>query len=262
MIGQTREEKEIILSDTLKRKLNKLALASRILEMEGHGDLTLGHLAFRDPEGRGVWIKRWGLSLGEVCDWRDHQLLDFSGKLLFGDGTKRHSEWAIHIGILKARREIMATAHTHPKWGTIFSCTDEPLRPLGNAGASFSNPPPRFEETSELVRSASVGDRLAAKLGKGSAIFLRNHGVAFCGRNIEEMTVIGSKLEQACLQMLQIAASGLNFDWPIGAELERKSQTMNERRNITLIFDYLTKRLELIQQQGHPDVPSEKRILS
>ena len=56
----------IDISDDLKASLDKLALASRILEMEGHGNFTLGHLAMRDPEGRGIWIKRWGLTLGEV----------------------------------------------------------------------------------------------------------------------------------------------------------------------------------------------------
>ena len=75
MDGDLRGE-GLVVSEVLKEDLNKLALASRILEMEGHGDFTLGHLGMRDPEGRGVWIKRWGLTLGEVYDWTDHQLID------------------------------------------------------------------------------------------------------------------------------------------------------------------------------------------
>ena len=31
--------------------VDELARACRILEMEGHGDMTLGHLSLRDPEG-------------------------------------------------------------------------------------------------------------------------------------------------------------------------------------------------------------------
>ena len=42
----------------LNAQLDKLARACRILEMEGHGDMTLGHLSLRDPLGRGYWLKR------------------------------------------------------------------------------------------------------------------------------------------------------------------------------------------------------------
>ena len=258
MDGDLRGE-GLVFSEALKEDLNKLALASRILEMEGHGDFTLGHLGMRDPEGRGVWIKRWGLTLGEVFDWTDHQLIDFKGKLLYGDGKKRHSEWPIHVAIYKARPDVMATAHTHPEYGTVFSCSKEPLRPLSNAGSSFYEPPPRFEETSELVRSLEVGERMAAVMGKGPAVFLRNHGVAFCGSSIEEMTVLGAKLEIACRQMIQIAASGMAYDWPEGDELSRKAKTMNEGRNNGLMFDYFTNRLKAAQEQGHPDLPKERR---
>ncbi|MCK9508892.1 MAG: class II aldolase/adducin family protein, partial [Pigmentiphaga sp.] len=33
----------------LEGLLDKLARACRILEMEGHGDMTLGHVSMRDP---------------------------------------------------------------------------------------------------------------------------------------------------------------------------------------------------------------------
>jgi len=100
---------------------------------------------------------------------------------------------------------------------------------------------------------------MAAVMGKGPAVFLRNHGVAFCGSSIEEMTVLGAKLEIACRQMIQIAASGMAYDWPEGDELSRKAKTMNEGRNNGLMFDYFTNRLKAAQKQGHPDLPKERR---
>ena len=54
------------MSPALEEGLAKLARASRILELEGHGDLSLGHLSLRDPEGRGFWLKRNRIGLGEV----------------------------------------------------------------------------------------------------------------------------------------------------------------------------------------------------
>ena len=247
------------VSAEFRASLDKLALASRILEMEGHGNFTLGHLAMRDPEGRGVWIKRWGLTLGEVQDWQDHQLIDFDGNLLYGDGNKRHSEWPIHVGIYRRRPDVQASAHTHPRYGTVFSCTPEPLRALTNAGSYFPAPPPRFTRTSELIRKAEVGDEMADVLGDHNAVFLRNHGVVFCGDSIEKMTIVGVQLETACQQQLEIAASGLPYDWPDDAELARKSETMGEGRNLYLFFDYFANKLAATQELGDPNLPTKRR---
>ena len=247
------------VSPELRAALDKLALASRILEMEGHGDFTLGHLALRDPEGRGVWIKRWGLTLGEVLDWTDHQLIDFDGKLLYGDGKKRHSEWPIHVGIFKRRPDLNAAAHTHPRHGAVFSCVSEPLRPLTNSGSFFRHPPPRFTRTSELIRTLEAGDELAGVLGQHPALFLRNHGVVFCGESIEWMTIVGLQLEVACRQMLEVSASGISYEWPDDEEHARKSATMNEPRNIGLYFEHFTNKLAATQALGHPSLPIERR---
>ncbi|MGE0748373.1 MAG: class II aldolase/adducin family protein [Rhodospirillales bacterium] len=252
-------QNEIAVSDAVRAALDKLALASRILEMEGHGNFTLGHLAMRDPEGRGVWIKRWGLTLGEVMDWTDHQLIDFDGNLLYGDAGKRHSEWPIHVGIYKRRPDVNATAHTHPRYGTVYSCTSAPLRPLANAGSFFAAPPPRYVQTSELIRTPAAGDALAETLGAHNAMFLRNHGVVFGGASIEMMTIAGVQLEEACRHMLEIAATGLPYDWPDDAEQARKAPTMDEPRNIALFFDHFATKLAATQALGHPSLPAQRR---
>jgi L-fuculose-phosphate aldolase len=33
--------------------------------MEGHTDMTQGHLTIRDPAGRGFWIKRTGIAFSK-----------------------------------------------------------------------------------------------------------------------------------------------------------------------------------------------------
>ena len=63
------------MNHTLKVTLNRLARGCRILEMEGHGDMTLGHLSLRDPEGRGFWLKRNARGLGEILSYRDFVLV-------------------------------------------------------------------------------------------------------------------------------------------------------------------------------------------
>lgn len=241
-----------------RAELDKLALACRILEMEGHGSRTLGHAALRDPHGRGLWIKRWGITFGEVFDWTDFQLIDFEGRLIHGAG-KRHSEWPIHAGILRHRPDINATAHSHPTHGRVFSAADAPLRPVSNAGSYFETPPPRFTRTSELIRRPEEGDELARVLGGHSAMFLRNHGVVFCGDSIAKMTIIGIHLEEACRETLMIAASGLAWSWPDEAEQARKFRGIGQPRNVEAFFAYFARKLAARQALGDPDLPRERR---
>jgi len=248
-----------LMSNELRRELDKMALACRILEMEGHGSRTLGHVALRDTEGRGLWIKRWGLTLGEVFDHADFQLIDFDGTLIAGSGNKIHGEWPIHAGILRHRPDINAIGHTHPTYARVFSASNEPLLPVSNAGSYFFEPPPRFTRTSELIRRPEEGDELAEILGpRHLAMFLRNHGVVFCGESIAKMTVIGIHLEEACREMLMIRASGLDWSWPEGEEQKRKHGGIGQPENVETFFEYFTRKLEAAQAAGDPALPTRR----
>jgi len=47
-------------------QLDELCAAHRILAVEGHEDRTSGHVSWRDPEGRGFWMKRSQIGMDEV----------------------------------------------------------------------------------------------------------------------------------------------------------------------------------------------------
>ncbi len=248
------------VSSTIQTELDKLALGTRILEMEGHGHRTIGHTAMRDPEGRGVWIKRWGLALGEVSDWTDFQLIDFDGHLLYGDNTKRHTEWPIHARIMLRRPDVNVIGHTHPTYGTVFSASDEPLRPTTSSGVCFNTSPRRYTRTSEIICTPEMGDELADILGDDYVVFMRNHGVVFVGDTVEQMVIAGIDLEECCKQMLMIKSSGLAFSVPDAEEQERRHQsTFVNSRNTHLFFDYFTAKLAATQAQGHPQLPTTRR---
>lgn len=201
--------------------LDRLALGCRILEREGHACRTLGHAALRDPQGRGLWVKRWGISFGETRDHADFVLIDFDGRQLAGAG-RAPSEWPIHAGVLGKRPDISVVVHSHPFYGRVYSAVTEPLRPVSNTGNWFPAPPPRFEITSELIRDKDMGDAIGACLGDNFAVFLRNHGVVFCGRSVEHAVLMGIQLEEACREQLLVAGSGLKWDYPGEEERARK----------------------------------------
>lgn len=246
-----------VLSAGLARDLDDLAVACRILEMEGHGSRMLGHMALRDPEGRGLWLKRSGLALSEVHDHRDFILIDFDGRQLYGEG-KRHSEWPIHTEIMKRRADVNVTAHTHPFYGRVFSAATEPLKPVANAGSYFRCAPPRFELTSELVRKVEVAQALAETLADNLAVFLRNHGVVFCGDTVERATIMGIRLEETCREHLTMAASGLQWSVPDAEEEERKFKTTGQPRQFKANFEFFRRRLLALEAQGHYAFPGRR----
>ncbi len=231
-----------MMDDALRAALDRLALGCRILEAEGHASRTLGHAALRDPAGRGLWIKRWGISFADTRDARDFVLIDFDGNRLAGAGHAP-SEWPIHACILKRRADLLATVHSHPFYGRVFSAARVPLRPVSNAGNWFPEPPPRFTGTSELVRSAALGDAVAACLGDNFAMFLRNHGVVFAGTGIEHAILMGIQLEEACREHLAIAASGLDWEWPGDEERARKYRAGAAPKSLTVYFDHFAAAL-------------------
>ena len=166
----------------LHKSLDELARACRILEMEGHGDMTLGHVSLRDPEGRGFWLKRNRIGLGEVQGFGDFVLVDWDGQQLAGSGG-RHSEWPIHSEILRMRPDVHVVAHTHPFHACVFSASLDPLQPFG-LDADYFIDVPRHADQVALITTKEEGVALAQSLGGEFAVLLANHGVTFCGTSI------------------------------------------------------------------------------
>jgi len=236
------------MDDTLIKRLDELALTHRILEMEGHGDMTQGHLSLRDPEGRGFWLKRHGIGLGEVMDHTDFILLDLNGKKLAGDGG-RHSEWPIHSEIFRQRPEVEVVAHTHPFYACIFTATNEPLRPFTLDGGRLSAPIPHHKGSPELLNTVALGEELAEAIGDAYAVFIGNHGLTFVGQSNEQALLIGISIERACKAQLVAAASGLDWTWPDDEAMARRraSGTGNQETPPTgfyrQTFEYFVRKL-------------------
>jgi L-fuculose-phosphate aldolase len=196
-----------VSNSSIEAELSKLATACRILEMEGHGDLVLGHLSWRDPNGRGLWMKRNEIGLGEVLGPDDFVLLDFDGHKLHGSG-RSHSEWPIHSEILLARPDVRIVVHTHPIHASIMSGSAAELRPF-TVDADKFRAVPRFTGSAALINDKETARALAEALGQHDVVFLANHGVAFCGPDVEYATCMGIFLERACRVELLASRAGV-----------------------------------------------------
>jgi L-fuculose-phosphate aldolase len=232
-------------------ELADLARACRILALEGHNDLTLGHLSLRDHSPGRFWCKRAAIGLDEVRGPEDLVLLDYEGEKLGGDG-QCHKEWPIHAGILRARPDVRVVGHTHSPWATRLSATAASLVPVANYGAVFAGRLPRFELTSDLIDTPALGEELAAALGDGPAILLRNHGAVFCGSSIPEATLTGIWLERAAADALLLGASRAPVTVPEENELRAKRQKTFAPPLVEGFWQYLCRRLAAVEGGRDP----------
>ncbi|MDP6175437.1 MAG: class II aldolase/adducin family protein [Rhodospirillales bacterium] len=236
------------MTAALKNDLQDLAKACRILELNGHSDRIWGHVAMRDPEGRGFWIKRHAISLGEVYDENDFLLFSFEGEMLAGYG-RHHSEWPIHSEIFLLRPDINYTCHGHPFYGSIFSAISDPLHLVRG---DTPRPEPRYEGSSLLVVTKERGKEVAEALGDAMAVFMRNHGVVFCGASIGGLIKQGIDLETACAQTLAVSGSGLAWSWAGAAEQAQKSTGRTRFSENDPCWDHYCRILRRAEAGGDP----------
>ena len=228
--------------------LRDLARAHRILNLEGHNDMSLGHLSLRDSQGRGLWLKRGNLGLEEVTE-DDFILIDFDGDVLEGDGI-RHLEWPIHAEILASRPDVNVVAHTHPFHATVLSSTSVEIGPYSNEGVWFKGGVPHFKLTSDLVNTPELGRELARALGPSLAVLLKNHGATFVGASVKEATLAGVFLERAARVQLALASAGLAHDHSGPEEIAQKRLTIYPPRAVDNFWQYYNRKLD--RTEGTP----------
>ena len=249
------------MSNALAADLDELARACRVLELEGHGDRVVGHMALRDPDGRGFWMKRAGIALGEVFDRRDFVLLDFDGRKRAGDGTS-HGEWPIHAEILRRRPDINASAHTHPFYASIYSAAETPLATIVPRATTQPLRTPRFDDSSGLIGTSDMAEEMVAVMGNHHAVLLRNHGLVTCGPGIKEPVLIAIAVEKMCQESLIINGSNLEFRTPDEGELAHKLEEGTQLDPAIVggdvLYDYYCRKLARAEAAGNPLLATER----
>lgn len=230
------------MDQTTRERLAEAARACRILDMEGHGDMTLGHLSVRADDGGGFWMKRNRIGLGEVLGPHDFVLVDWDGKQLAGEGG-RHSEWPIHSEIFRARADVNVVVHSHPLHASIFSAAVEPLQPY-TLEADYFIDVPRHDADVALIVQKSEGEALAHSLGEHFAVFVANHGVTFCGTTIEHAVCVGVFLEKACRAHLIGCAATMRTTMPERAVRARRHQQIMTPGHWEHCWNYFRRKLD------------------
>jgi L-fuculose-phosphate aldolase len=226
---------------TLDDAKQRLIAAGLILEDQGQGDFTRGHVSLRVPGDPAHFIMKphsWGF--GEMT-MENIVTCNLAGEKVAGGG-RRHSEVFIHSEIYRARPEVNSVIHTHPTYAVAFSATGRELLPISQPGSAFADGVPYFTDTVDLIRTPEMGAAVARALGPKKAVLMRNHGVAVVGASLEESVILAVMLDNACqIQLLAEAGGGLGERFGAGP-VASLHHNITRPEQYVINFDFLLRR--------------------
>jgi ribulose-5-phosphate 4-epimerase/fuculose-1-phosphate aldolase len=176
------------MSDTELKQ--QLVDCIRMLEQSDIIDYN-GHCSIRLSENRALInigsCQRSRLTVDDICT------IDPDGKVIEGKGNPP-LEMHLHWGVYRARPDVKAVVHAHPKWSTFLTMVGEPYRPVYAQG-SLVHPMPLLD-TPNSINNREIADRLAATLGDRPAAMMKSHGAVTVGKDIVEAFVLANYLEE------------------------------------------------------------------
>ena len=221
----------------------------RILASYGLGARIAGHLTRRHPTRPAFWTHRFGLGFEEVGE-HDLVLADFNLVVLEGEGPINPT-MHIHAAIYRARPDVHAVSHTHGPHVVALSATESEFAACSQMAGLFHGRIASFDESNLIVLSGSQGDAMAAALGQGSALILRNHGCLVAAGSVAEVVLQTITLEEAAEAQLRAMAAGRMRGMAADAAAQVRDFVL-QPAIIGRYWEYEVRRLRRLQQGRHP----------
>src|SRR5712691_8519394 len=216
----------------------KLALACRILDRDGHESSLAGQVSARAEKPGTYWSLSFGLGFDEARE-SNILLVDDDLNVLEGEGMANPAN-RFHLWIYRERPETNAIVHTHPPHASALSMIAEELI------VSHMDTCVLYENCAYLPEwpGVPIGDeegRIISKaLGDKPAVLLAHHGLLTATENVERAVVLAFYLERAARMQLRARAVG-----PIRAvnpELAREARGYRgSPKYISATFNYLAR---------------------
>lgn len=157
---------------------------SNIIDYNGHASIRTGDNQMVINIGS---CQRSKLTVADICK------IDMEGKVLEGNG-KPPLEFHLHAGIYRARPDVKAVVHAHPKWSTLLTMVGQEYQPVFAQG-SLVYPVPVLDSPNS-INNKPMADRLAATLGDRPAAMMKSHGAVTVGKDIVEAFVLANYMEE------------------------------------------------------------------
>ena len=156
-----------------------------IVDHSGHGS------ARRD--GESFYINSAASARGALTA-DDIVTVDLDGNLIEGS-ARPPFEFHIHSEIYRVRPAVHAVMHTHPRWSTFLTMIGAKYRAVYAQGALLGDDIPLVDSPLS-VNTRSMGEKVAATLGRGPAVLLKSHGAVVVGSTLVECFALAAYLEE------------------------------------------------------------------
>jgi L-fuculose-phosphate aldolase len=216
----------------------KLALACRILAMEGHDSGLAGQVTARGPKPGTYYMLRFGFGFDEITA-ANLLLVDDDLNVLEGDGMPNPSN-RFHLWIYRARAGVNSIMHTHAPHVSALSMIGVPLlsqshrKPVlfrgdrGVRGRLLSS-----TECANAVELEAIGDK--------KTILLAHHGQLTATASVEHALVLAMFVERAA--KLQLMAMSAGTILPVDPALAQEAHDYRHKaKAIAATFDYYARR--------------------
>lgn len=203
-----------------------------------------GHVSMRLPDNGGFLIQSVHASRAQLTPG-DLFTLGFDGTIIDGPaGTKPVSEFHIHSEIYKARPDVNAVLHAHPKVPILFTIAEgAKLVMVLTHGYRWRGGVPVHPDSAH-IDTPGLGRAMVETMGDRNAVLLRAHGIVLVSESIQSLLIDGIHFDRNAQALLE--ASRLGKPIPMSdAEFDIFEQRFDRpKHGIKLWHYYSTRAIE------------------
>ena len=200
-----------------------------------------GHVTVRLPDKSGFLIQAVHASRAQLMP-EDLFTVSLDGTILDGPaGTKPASEFHIHSEIYKARPDVNAVLHAHPKVPILFTIAEgAELVMVLNHGYRWRNGVPVHPDTAH-IDTPELGRAMVETMGGANAVLLRAHGIVLASESIQALLIDGIHFDRNAQALLD--ASRLGKPIPMSdAEFDIFEQRFDRPKHGIKLWHYYSSR--------------------
>ena len=181
--GATGGADAVVVPESIVKLREEVLQGNLMLPKAGLVAWTGGNLSALDPETGLIVIKPSGMLYDEMTA-EDMVVVDLDGRIVYGTRGPS-SDTSSHLGIYRARPDVMSIVHTHSHYATAFAAAGRPIPCVLTAIADeFGGDVPLGGYAS--IGGNEIGEEIVRSIGHSPAIVMKHHGVFTIGPTIKK----------------------------------------------------------------------------